>query len=148
VRQHHLETVRAFLAKHRKTDSEVNRLRSAILDHANAKAALPPGLFTLTVPTGGGKTLTSLSFALEHALRHGLRRVVYVIPCTGAWIETIRGRRRGWRARRRPRTRASIRRDRGFDAGRARARGRPVHGRQCTMAVLRAAPMSGDRSRA
>lgn len=84
----HLEVIRAHMARHRRSDSPVNALRSAILDHANGKAELAPGLFTLTVPTGGGKTLTSLSFAAEHALTHGLRRIVYVIPFTEAWIET------------------------------------------------------------
>ena len=60
--------------------SEVNDLRQEVLAHARSKAEYAPGLFTLSVPTGGGKTLTSLSFALEHAMRHGLARVIYVIP--------------------------------------------------------------------
>ncbi len=60
----------------------LNRLRREILDHATAQAAEAPGLFRLTVPTGGGKTFTSMSFALEHARQHGLRRIIYVIPFT------------------------------------------------------------------
>lgn len=88
IGSHHQELVRTYMARHRREDTEVNRLRSAILDHATNKAALSPGLFTLTVPTGGGKTLTSLSFALEHALRHDLRRIIYVIPFTSIIEQT------------------------------------------------------------
>ena len=65
-----------------KRNADLNRLRSEILDHAVEQAAQPQGLFTLTVPTGGGKTFTSMAFALEHAKRHGMRRVIYVIPFT------------------------------------------------------------------
>lgn len=63
-------------------EGSVNHLRQQILDYARGQAGNKPGLFSLTVPTGGGKTYTSMAFALDHAIEHGLRRVIYVIPFT------------------------------------------------------------------
>lgn len=75
-----LQRLNAFTRPWFPGNTELNRNRCAILSRCMEKASLPRGLYSLTVPTGGGKTVASLAFALKHAVENGLDRVIYVIP--------------------------------------------------------------------
>lgn len=61
---------------------EMNRLRGEISDKCASMATKSPGFFRLSVPTGTGKTLASLRFALRHVKEHDLNKIIYVIPYT------------------------------------------------------------------
>lgn len=60
----------------------INKVRNEILLECIQKAKLKRGLYTLTVPTGGGKTLSSLAFAINHLIENKMERIIYVIPYT------------------------------------------------------------------
>ena len=77
-----LARLEAYIAPWQNPKTELNRLRCQILNACLESGSKAKGLYTLTVPTGGGKTVASLAFALRHAVTHGMQRVVYVIPYT------------------------------------------------------------------
>lgn len=71
-----------FLTKQKENDLPINTIRRNISDICKTRSQDALGMYTLTVPTGGGKTYASLRFALHHARKHGLERIIYVIPYT------------------------------------------------------------------
>lgn len=74
--------------RERNAAGSINELRKRIHHSCHAAGEKARGVYRLNVPTGGGKTLSSLSFALHHAERHGMTRVIYVIPFTSIIEQT------------------------------------------------------------
>ena len=77
-----LARLQAYIEPWQQPKAELNRLRCEILNTCLNTGSKPKGIYTLTVPTGGGKTVASLAFALRHAVAHGMKRVIYVVPYT------------------------------------------------------------------
>lgn len=77
-----------YIEKFKPAKNELNTKRCEILDECLKAADGNEGLYTLTVPTGGGKTISSLGFALKHAVIHRKARLIYVIPYTSIIEQT------------------------------------------------------------
>lgn len=78
-----LETkLESFARDNATAPSKINIIRAGIAEDCLLKAEAPQGVYTLSVPTGGGKTLASLRYALHHARKHKLDRIIYIIPYT------------------------------------------------------------------
>ena len=77
-----LKRLEDYIAPWQNPKTELNRLRCKMLNACMDAGSKPKGIYTLTVPTGGGKTVASLAFALRHAVANGMKRVIYVIPYT------------------------------------------------------------------
>lgn len=77
-----MERLQAYVKPWFPAKTELNEKRCRIFEQSVDAAAMEQGAFSLTVPTGGGKTIASLAFALKHALMQGMDRVIYVIPYT------------------------------------------------------------------
>lgn len=72
----------AYISKWNNPTREIDILRQKILNSCINNSGNPRGMFTLTVPTGGGKTVASMAFALNHAAANSMKRIIYVIPYT------------------------------------------------------------------
>ncbi|WP_237475523.1 CRISPR-associated helicase Cas3' [Vibrio tetraodonis] len=75
------DKIESFIAQ-LKPDNSIDHIRAQISENCFQRAQDETGIYSLTVPTGGGKTYASLRFALHHAQKHNLDRIIYIIPFT------------------------------------------------------------------
>lgn len=81
--EHHLQELKA-----KAPDTEVNRIRNYVQEQCIKESQGVGGFYSLTVPTGGGKTLASVLWALHHAVRNHLQRIIISIPYTSIIVQT------------------------------------------------------------
>lgn len=74
--------------RHNARKSDINTIRAKVQARCGEMSGKPKGFYSLTVPTGGGKTLSSLLWALRHAICHGMKRIVIAIPYTSIIVQT------------------------------------------------------------
>ena len=72
------------------TNSKINELRSTIQEYCLEASQKEPGFYSLTVPTGGGKTISSMVWAVNHALKNGKERIIIAIPYTSIIVQTAK----------------------------------------------------------
>ena len=84
------EKLDEYLSKLKKDapDTEVNRIRNEVQQCCIMESNNKPGFFSLTVPTGGGKTLASVLWSIKHAVRNNLNRIIIAIPYTSIITQT------------------------------------------------------------
>ncbi len=69
-------------------DTEVNRIRKQIQEQCRKTSSFGKGFYSLTVPTGGGKTLSSLLWAMKHSVSHSMNHIIIAIPYTSIIVQT------------------------------------------------------------
>lgn len=84
-----LKRLEQYTAKWGEPTTPLNHARASMRQCCIEAGQWERGLYTLTVPTGGGKTMSSLEFALRHAEAHGMKRVIYIIPYTSIIDQTV-----------------------------------------------------------
>lgn len=83
-----LPLLNTYLANFGEPKTEVNKIRSDVQKVCLDRAKDEPGFYSLTVPTGGGKTLSSLVWAINHAIQHYKQRIIIAIPYTSIIVQT------------------------------------------------------------